>query len=80
VRVLDEGVGIRPEALEKLFEPYTRVESETTRYIQGTGLGLAISRQIIRLHGGNMWAESEPEAGSTFHFTVPLDGSEPAGQ
>jgi signal transduction histidine kinase len=80
VRVVDEGVGIRPEAFEKLFEPYTRAESEKTRYIQGTGLGLAISRQIVTLHGGNMWAESEPEADSTFHFTLPLDGAEPAGR
>jgi two-component system sensor histidine kinase VicK len=80
VRVTDEGVGIPPEELEKLFEPYTRVESGTTRYIQGTGLGLAISRQIITLHGGNIWAESEPGAGSTFHLTIPLDGSRSAGQ
>lgn len=80
VRVLDEGVGIRPEALEKLFEPYTRDESVATRYIQGTGLGLAISRQIIELHGGDIWAESELSIGSTFHFTVPLDRSHPTGQ
>jgi signal transduction histidine kinase len=80
VRVMDEGVGIPPEELEKLFEPYTRVESGTTRYIQGTGLGLAISRQIITLHGGNIWAESEPGAGSTFHLTIPLDGSRSTGQ
>lgn len=80
VCVVDEGVGISPEALEKLFEPYARAESEKTRYIQGTGLGLAISRQIIGLHGGNIWAESEPGAGSAFHFTVPLDASSPAEQ
>lgn len=80
VRVMDEGVGLPSEALEKLFEPYTRVESGATRYTQGTGLGLAISRQIITLHGGNIWAESEPGAGSTFHFTIPLDGSRLEGQ
>lgn len=80
VRVTDEGVGIQPEALENLFEPYTRVESGTTRYVQGTGLGLPISRQIITLHGGNIWAESEPGRGSAFHFTVPLDGSQLEGQ
>jgi signal transduction histidine kinase len=77
VRVVDEGMGIRPEVLEKLFEPYTRVESQATRYIQGTGLGLAITRQIVRLHGGEIWVESEPDVGSTFHFTVPLDASRP---
>ena len=77
VRVTDEGMGIRPEVLEKLFEPYTRVESQATRYIQGTGLGLAISRQIVMLHGGKIWAESEPGAGSIFHFTIPLDASRP---
>jgi PAS domain S-box-containing protein len=77
VLVQDEGVGIRPEAREKLFEPYSRVESENTRYIQGTGLGLAISRQIIRLHGGDIWVDSKPGEGSTFHFTVPLNPSRP---
>jgi PAS domain S-box-containing protein len=77
VRVVDEGMGIRPEVLENLFEPYTRVESQATRYIQGTGLGLAITRQIVRLHGGEIWVESEPDVGSTFHFTVPLDTSRP---
>lgn len=72
VSIEDEGIGIAPGALERMFEPYSRVESESTRYIQGTGLGLAISRQIIRLHGGEIWAESEAGRGSTFHFTLPF--------
>lgn len=80
VRVQDQGLGIRPEALERLFEPYSRVESGETRYIQGTGLGLAISREIVRLHGGDIWAESKPGEGSTFHFTLPRGGTYPAAR
>ncbi|MDQ5826539.1 MAG: PAS domain-containing sensor histidine kinase [Chloroflexota bacterium] len=77
VRVQDEGVSIEPEALKKLFVPYTRLESGATRHIQGTGLGLAICRQIIELHGGDIWVESRPGEGSTFHFTIPIKSSQP---
>jgi PAS domain S-box-containing protein len=73
VYIEDKGMGIPTEALEKIFTPYNRIHSERTQFIQGTGLGLAIVRQIITLHGGNVWAESMSNRGSTFHFTLPIN-------
>ncbi len=70
--VRDEGVGIPKEAMESVFERYVRLDAETTHGIQGTGLGLPIARQIVELHGGNIWAASAPGNGSTFHFTIPI--------
>lgn len=76
VSVRDQGVGIPADALERVFDPYySRVQSETTRYIKGTGLGLPIVRQVLQLHGGNVWVESVLGQGSTFHFTLPLSTS-----
>jgi signal transduction histidine kinase len=78
VRVRDQGMGIPPEALEKVFERFSRVESGASHYIQGTGLGLPIVRQIVQMHGGRAWVESTVGEGSTFQFTVPLAGPPPA--
>jgi len=68
----DYGIGIPADALEHIFTPYNRVETAATRHIQGTGLGLPIVRQIVQLHGGTIWAESQPGKGSTFYITLPL--------
>ncbi|MFN2520833.1 MAG: sensor histidine kinase [Candidatus Limnocylindria bacterium] len=73
VSVTDHGFGIAASDLERVFEPYVRVGSSATRDIQGTGLGLPIAREIVRLHGGTMWAESVVGQGSRFHFTLALD-------
>ena len=72
VAVRDHGVGIAPENLSKVFGRYERFESSKTNKVIGTGLGLAICKQIIELHGGRIWVESEPGEGSTFQFTVPV--------
>jgi PAS domain S-box-containing protein len=72
--VRDFGLGIPPEALERVFDRYTRVESASHQYIQGTGLGLPIVRQVVELHGGRVWAESEVGCGSTFHVVLPVAG------
>jgi C4-dicarboxylate-specific signal transduction histidine kinase len=64
----DNGVGVGAEAMPRLFEPFF-----TTR-TQGIGMGLAISRSIIEAHGGRLWAESTPNQGSTFQFTLPAGG------
>jgi len=72
--VKDQGLGIPKDALETIFERFSRVESEATEAIQGTGLGLPIVRQIVELHGGRVWAESELGRGSVFHVVLPLAG------
>ena len=72
VLVRDRGMGIPGDALESIFERYGRIESRATRYIQGTGLGLPIVRQIMTMHGGQVWAESTVGEGSLFHVTLPL--------
>src|SRR5688572_7582977 len=73
--VRDEGLGIPKEALETIFERYSRVDSQATKDIPGTGLGLPIVRQIVQLHGGRVWAESELGRGSVFHVALPLAGA-----
>ncbi len=70
--VRDHGMGISPDALETIWERYARIDSQETKGIQGTGLGLPIVRQIVTLHGGSVWAESEPGRGSIFHVLLPL--------
>jgi PAS domain S-box-containing protein len=72
VSVQDEGMGIQPDLLDQIFIPYSRIHSAATQYIQGAGLGLPIVRQIIEMHAGKVWVESELEHGSCFHFMLPL--------
>lgn len=70
--VRDEGIGIAPEQLDAVFEPFTQAESSTTRRFGGTGLGLSVSRELVALMGGALTATSRPGEGSTFAFEVPL--------
>jgi PAS domain S-box-containing protein len=71
VSVADEGMGIKPQDLAKLFERYYRVETPHTRHISGFGIGLYLSAEIIGRHEGRIWAESEKAVGSTFFFSLP---------
>ncbi|HEX9655299.1 MAG TPA: ATP-binding protein [Bacteroidota bacterium] len=68
--VSDEGVGIPPSQLNRLFQKFSRVTQESTREIKGSGLGLWICQEIVRAHGGEIWTESAPGTGSTFYFTL----------
>jgi PAS domain S-box-containing protein len=70
--VSDSGPGIAEEELARVFEPYWSAERHAR---QGTGLGLYITKGIVEAHGGRLWVESEPRAGSTFHFTLPIAGA-----
>jgi len=74
VSVSDKGLGIPKEAMPRLFERFFRVDSSDRREIKGTGLGLAICKEIVKAHGGRIWAESEEGVGSTFWFTLPSRG------
>jgi len=67
--VKDTGIGIPQEKQESIFNPFQQADGSTTRQYGGTGLGLAVSSQIVNLMAGNFWVDSEPNVGSTFHFT-----------
>jgi signal transduction histidine kinase len=72
VSVNDQGLGIEPEYLERLFERFYQVDSASTRKVGGSGLGLSISKAIVEAQDGRIWVESQPGVGSTFHFALPL--------
>ncbi|HSJ56760.1 MAG TPA: ATP-binding protein [Anaerolineae bacterium] len=78
VSVADEGIGIEPDMVGRIFDRFYQIDSASTRRVGGTGLGLPISQAIVEAQGGTIWAESEPGAGSTFHFTVPRVIASPA--
>ena len=72
ISVIDTGVGIAKEDLEKVFEKFKQVGDTLTDKPKGTGLGLSICRQIVEQHGGRIWVESEQGKGSSFSFSIPL--------
>ena len=75
VSVKDSGIGIPPEEIKNIFTKFFRASNAVKFYTDGSGLGLWIARNIIRSHGGEMWAESEVNRGTTFFFTLPVDPS-----
>ncbi|MBI3766146.1 MAG: GAF domain-containing protein, partial [Ignavibacteriales bacterium] len=70
VCVCDEGIGIPPEQVDKLFQKFSRVETGEAKDIRGAGLGLWICREVVEAHGGKIWIESEVGKGSTMKFTL----------
>jgi len=73
ISVSDTGIGLAPQDLEQIFLPFEQVESNSDRRFQGTGLGLPLTRELVELHGGSIYAESQGAGkGATFSFTIPL--------
>jgi signal transduction histidine kinase/CheY-like chemotaxis protein len=75
-QVSDSGIGMTPEQVAKLFQPFTQADASTTRQYGGTGLGLAISRRFCRMLGGDIVVESERGRGATFTVTLPAETTE----
>jgi PAS domain S-box-containing protein len=71
--VSDQGVGIPPDMLEAIFQPFRQADASPTRTYGGVGLGLAICRHLVELHGGRIWAESERGGGATIRFRLPCN-------
>ncbi len=69
--VTDTGPGLREDDLERVFDRFYQVDNSRTRHVEGTGLGLTICREIIEIHGGRIWADSEPGRGATFGIRLP---------
>jgi signal transduction histidine kinase len=74
VSVADQGSGIPPERLDRVFDKFYRVGDDLVKKTNGVGLGLYICKNIVEQHGGRIWVESTPGEGSTFKFTLPQDG------
>ena len=68
----DTGIGIAPEIVARLFQPFAQADDSTTRRFGGTGLGLAICKNLVELMGGAIWIESEIERGTTIWFELPF--------
>jgi two-component system sensor histidine kinase GlrK len=71
VSISDTGPGIRKEDRQKIFDKFYQINQDSDPGYQGSGLGLSIAKHIVEAHGGNIWVESEPGKGSTFHFILP---------
>ena len=71
ISVEDTGIGIKNEDLNKLFQPFSQLESAYSKKFEGTGLGLALTKKLVELHGGRIWVKSEFGKGSKFSFMIP---------
>lgn len=72
--IIDQGVGIPKKNVTKIFDRFYRVDKARSRKLGGTGLGLAIAKEMVHMHGGEVWAESEWNMGTSIHMTLPISG------
>ncbi|MFA0821373.1 MAG: histidine kinase N-terminal 7TM domain-containing protein [Methanomethylovorans sp.] len=72
ISIIDTGIGISVEDQKKLFRPFTQLDSSYGRKYQGTGLGLALTKELVELHRGRIWVQSEVGKGSKFSFDIPI--------
>ena len=77
--VSDTGIGMTPDLLAKVFEPFRQADASTTKKYGGTGLGLTISQRFCRMMGGEIKVESSRGVGTRFMFELPIQGPEEAG-
>jgi signal transduction histidine kinase/CheY-like chemotaxis protein/ligand-binding sensor domain-containing protein len=73
--VRDTGIGMAPDKVDRIFQPFSQADASTTRRFGGTGLGLTISASLAKLMGGRLWVESREGEGSTFHVTMCVDAA-----
>ncbi len=76
ISVEDNGIGIPKDKFDKIFDKFYRVDQSLTYEISGTGLGLTVAKEIVELHGGRIWVESEEGVGTTFYVEIPLKGED----
>jgi len=79
IQVEDNGIGIKPENLNRIFEPFHQIKNPTRGRPVGTGIGLTITKRIIDFHHGRIWAESTSGQGATFSFTLPINRAPAVG-
>ena len=72
VSILDTGIGITKENLPKIFDKFYQIGERSPADVSGTGIGLSIAKEIVELHGGRIWVESEKGKGAKFNFTLPI--------
>jgi two-component system sensor histidine kinase VicK len=72
VVVKDQGLGVRAELDDRLFDQHDLYANSPIRKLVGTGLGLGMARQVVQMHGGRLWVVRTPDAGSEYHFTLPV--------
>ena len=78
--VRDSGIGLTQKQMAHIFAPFRQADSSTTRRYGGTGLGLALCKKLVELMGGQIWCESQPNSGSTFHFTCAVTRQDSVGR